>query len=100
MMKRFFLARAATLSVLSAGLVGAAYAEEAFQPNEPSGSFATCRFGADAGGCAHFQGYVYVRRGPAAPRALAADGKASPAADAASLGAGRLYIHLDDAEAR
>ncbi len=97
MMNRLSLARAASLSVLSAGIVGAARAEDAYQPSAQSGSFEICRLGGDGGGCAHFQGYVYVRRDAAARPSLAADGKASPASDA-SLGGGRLYIRVDGAE--
>jgi hypothetical protein len=97
MKNRLSFKRAASLSVLSAGLAAGARAEDAYQANAQSGSFEVCRLGADGGGCAHFQGYVYVHRDPSAPRALAADSKTSPASDA-SLGGGRLYIRVDGAD--
>jgi hypothetical protein len=79
--------RAAALSVLAAGFSLSARGED----GPPTGSYEVCRFGPEGGGCAHFEGYVYVRPGAAQPY-VSAYGK--PPSDA-GLGGERLYIHID-----
>jgi hypothetical protein len=83
--------RAAALSVLATGLSLPARGEDGPPAGAPTGSFEVCRFGPEGGGCAHFEGYVYVRPGAGQPY-VSAYGKLP---SAAGLGGDRLYIHVD-----
>ena len=53
-------------------------------------SFDDCRY---AAGCAHFEGYVYVRPDTANAPVFGVEGKAAAES-------GRLYIHVEGDEAR
>jgi hypothetical protein len=83
--------RAAALSILATGLSASARGEDGPPAGAPTGLFEVCRFGPEGGGCAHFEGYVYVRPGAEQPY-VSAYGKP---ASATRLGGDRLYIHVD-----
>ncbi len=84
--------RAAGLSALIVGCGGLAHGQDARAPAVETRSLDACALG---GGCAHFEGYVYVRRtGPAQPSAFGAP-TVNPAGES-----GRLYVHVDGGPTR
>jgi hypothetical protein len=88
MRNRFPPARVALLAALAAALTGGAG-----RADDARSSFEVCHFGTAGGGCAHFQGYVYVHPDAATAPAFVSDGKAAAES-------GRLYIHVGGDEAR
>ncbi len=98
MKNRSRAAGAATLALMTTGLVGHASAQETLPSMTPLAPFEFCSSGPAGSSCVRFQGYIYVGRGQTAAPAAAAD-RAAPAANS-SLGGERLYIHVEGADAR
>jgi hypothetical protein len=89
---RLNAAQAATLTLLTSGVLGPARAEEAIPPAPQLNGFEFCSAGPRSNGCVRFQGYIYVGRAPAAGSSPA-DIAEPPPAPSPPLASDRLYIH-------